>query len=284
MFDRILTGPIVPEEVSRRGRRPKNALAKAAASANTGTNAAALGLNPLLANGLLTGLDLNSLQTLQSIQSLQLTAGLIGLQPDAANMAAMLPMMLSGMAGLPNLLGMGSLLGKQDTGAIATGSEEAARKKSGESTAQASSVDIKVERTESQSSPASSSTITNSTQLNASASGHPLALNPLLLSSMLYPGMLLNPGLNMPVANQPQATNAQPAPSAQPVPSEAAKQHPGRSEVKAEDIGEEPEEQKDNSGPEGSGKAESSSSASESSSSSSEESDSSDEDWAFIHI
>ncbi len=41
MFDRILTGPIVPEEVSRRGRRPKNALAKAPtmASANAALEA-----------------------------------------------------------------------------------------------------------------------------------------------------------------------------------------------------------------------------------------------------
>ncbi|KAI4881108.1 hypothetical protein NFI96_020418 [Prochilodus magdalenae] len=277
MFDRILTGPIVPEEVSRRGRRPKNALAKAATTANAGANAAALGLNPLLANGILAGLDLTSLQALQSIQSLQLTAGLIGLQPDAANMAAMLPMMLSGMAGLPNLLGMSGLMGKQDAGAMAAGSEDAG-KNSGESTAQTSSADSKVERTES--STASSSAATNSTQLSASASGHPLALNPLLLSSMLYPGMLLNPGLNLPVANQPQATNTQPAPPAQPTSSssEATQPHLGHSEEKDGDEGEEPEEQKDNSGPEGSGKAESSSSESESSSSSSEDSDSSDED------
>ncbi|KTG40372.1 hypothetical protein cypCar_00012524, partial [Cyprinus carpio] len=66
MFDRILTGPIVPEEVSRRGRRPKNALAKAANVASASANAnAALGLNPLLTNGLLAGLDLPSLQALQ---------------------------------------------------------------------------------------------------------------------------------------------------------------------------------------------------------------------------
>uniref|UniRef100_A0A8B9L5L2 Chromodomain helicase DNA binding protein 9 n=1 Tax=Astyanax mexicanus TaxID=7994 RepID=A0A8B9L5L2_ASTMX len=242
MFDRILTGPIVPEEVSRRGRRPKNALTKAAATASAGANTAALGLNPLLANGLLGGLDLTSLQALQSIQSLQLTAGLIGLQPDAANMAAMLPVMLSGMAGLPNLLGMSSLLGKQDAaGAMATGSEETGNKSSGESTAQTSSADVKVERTESQSSTPSSSAATNSTQLSASASGHPLALNPLLLSSMLYPGMLLNPGLNLPVANQPQATNTQPTPPPQPAPSEATQQQPNQSEEKGRDEGEEHE-------------------------------------------
>ncbi|KAI3377029.1 hypothetical protein L3Q82_000245 [Scortum barcoo] len=91
MFDRILTGPIVPEEVSRRGRRPKNPLAKAtAAAAAPNPAASALGLNPLLANGLLSGMDLSSLQAfqqnLQSLQSLQLTAGLMGLPSDASNM------------------------------------------------------------------------------------------------------------------------------------------------------------------------------------------------------
>lgn len=260
MFDRILTGPIVPEEVSRRGRRPKNALAKAANVANANASAA-LGVNPLLSNGLVSGLDLNSLQALQSLQNFQLTAGLMGLQTDPANMAAMLPMMLSGMAGLPNLLGMSGLLGKQEAASV----EDSGKKSGGETTAQTS--EIQSERTES---PSSTS---------ASASGQALALNPLLLSSMLYPGMLLNPGLNLPVANQPQATSPQLAPPAQPAPSDAAQQSSGQSEKDAEDDGEEPDEQKDISGPEGSGKAESSSSdADSSSSSSSDDSDSSDED------
>uniref|UniRef100_A0A8C8LTW0 DNA helicase n=1 Tax=Oncorhynchus tshawytscha TaxID=74940 RepID=A0A8C8LTW0_ONCTS len=236
MFDRILTGPIVPEEVSRRGRRPKSALAKTAATANQG--APSLGLNPLLANSLLSGMDLSSLQAfqqnLQSLQSLQLTAGLMGLPTDANNLAAMFPMMLSGMAGLPNLLSMGSLLGKPPQDAMG-GAEQRKRKKgsreggggepsSASSKAPSSShshglshtADTKGERTEGQSrdgdghvpsvhSPSSSSATTSTTTpLSASAaqaaSSHPLSLNPLLLSSMLYPGMLLTPGLNLPVS------------------------------------------------------------------------------------
>ncbi|XP_059387875.1 chromodomain-helicase-DNA-binding protein 9-like isoform X3 [Carassius carassius] len=285
MFDRILTGPIVPEEVSRRGRRPKNALAKATtvASAN-----AALGLNPLLTNGLLAGLDLPSLQALQhnlqSLQSLQLTTGLMGLPHDPTNMATMFPMMLSGMTGLPNLLGMSGILGQQDTAGVALSSDEDGKKKSGGEAAthkgsvETLSPDGKAERTEGQSSKATTSTAANSNQTSASASGHPLALNPLLLSSMLYPGMLLTPGLNLPVANQPQAANTQPTPPLQPAASEITAQLPGRSEDKDSDDGEEPDEKKDTSGPEGSAKVESSSSESDSSSESSEDSDSSDED------
>uniref|UniRef100_A0A8C2ESW5 Chromodomain helicase DNA binding protein 9 n=1 Tax=Cyprinus carpio TaxID=7962 RepID=A0A8C2ESW5_CYPCA len=256
MFDRILTGPIVPEEVSRRGRRPKNALAKAANVASASANAnAALGLNPLLTNGLLAGLDLPSLQALQhnlqSLQSLQLTTGLMGLPHDPTNMATMFPMMLSGMTGLPNLLGMSGILGQQDTAGVALTSDEDGKKKSGgesathKGSAETLSPDGKAERTEGQSSKATTSTAANSNQTSASASGHPLALNPLLLSSMLYPGMLLTPGLNLPVANQPQAANTQPTPPLQPAVSEATAQLPGCSEDKDSDEGEEPDEKKD---------------------------------------
>ncbi|MEQ2196326.1 hypothetical protein XENOCAPTIV_014252, partial [Xenoophorus captivus] len=321
MFDRILTGPIVPEEVSRRGRRPKNPLAKAAAASSSA--ASALGLNPLLSNGLLSGMDLGSLQAfqqnLQSLQSLQLTAGLMGLPPDASNLAAsnlaaMFPMMLSGMAGLPNLLSMSSLLGKP-TQEAAGSSEEKTKgiNNSGtcEQSAPAHTSETKGERTEglsmtpsSTSSSASSATVTQSASAASAATSHPLSLNPLLLSSMLYPGMLLTPGLNLPVsATQLQSSNSDPstlpsAAAAAPLPSGPAasqslltemEQPSGKNEEEEdeapegalddeEDDDEESAEPRENSGPEGSAKAESSSSESGSSSSSSDESDSSDED------
>uniref|UniRef100_A0A669E7K6 Chromodomain helicase DNA binding protein 9 n=1 Tax=Oreochromis niloticus TaxID=8128 RepID=A0A669E7K6_ORENI len=326
MFDRILTGPIVPEEVSRRGRRPKNPLAKAAAAAAAAAGAppnpaaSALGLNPLLANGLLSGMDLTSLQAfqqnLQNLQSLQLTAGLMGLPSDASNLAAsnlaaMFPMMLSGMAGLPNLLSMGSLLGKPAQEA-AGGSEEKTKGitsggtgESSASKAPSHTSDTKGERTEgsnttpsSTSSSASSSSATQSASAASAASSQPLSLNPLLLSSMLYPGMLLTPGLNLPVSTtQPQSSNSDPTlPTGPPLPSVSQSSHKETEQPEGDKDGEEEDEpldegegeeeeeeedesieQKDNSGPEGSGKAESSS-ESGSSSSSSDDSDSSDED------
>lgn len=326
MFDRILTGPIVPEEVSRRGRRPKNPLAKAAATAAAPNPAAsAVGLNPLLTNGFLSGMDLTNLQAfqqnLQSLQSLQLTAGLLGLPSDASNLAAsnlaaMFPMMLSGMTGLPNLIGMNTLLGKQaqegaggseekKKGIVSSGTEEPSA-----SQALSQTSDTKGERTEgsdmtpsSTSSSASPATTTQSASAASAATGHPLSLNPLLLSSMLYPGMLLTPGLNVPVsATQPQSSNSDPStlPSAaatplpppatsQSSPQETEQLHAGKDgeedeeeeEVLEEALDEEEEEedsagQKENSGPEGSAKADSSSSGS--GSSSSDDSDSSDED------
>uniref|UniRef100_A0A674MVS8 Chromodomain helicase DNA binding protein 9 n=1 Tax=Takifugu rubripes TaxID=31033 RepID=A0A674MVS8_TAKRU len=314
MFDRILTGPIVPEEVSRRGRRPKNPLAKAAAAA-TNPSASALGLNPMLTNGLLSGLDLSSLQAfqqnLQSLQSLQLTTGLMGLPSDASNMAAsnlaaMFPMMLSGVPGLPNLLGMNNLVGKSPQDGT-EGSEEKAKGTScgraaepSDSKAAPHTSDTKGERTEittpsSTSSSSSSSATPSSASAASAASSHQLSLNPLLLSSMLYPGMLLTPGLNLPVsATQSQNSNTDTTFSTPPPPPPAVSQsntqkteQPAVKEEEEDELegtldeeDEESAEQKENSGPEGSGKAESSSSSSDSgsSSSSSDDSDSSEED------
>lgn len=81
------------------------------------------GINPLLLNSLFGGMDLSSLQ---SLQSLQLAAGLMAFpQPTdpkqaaaSAAAASMLPLMLPGMGGLPNMaaaipnmFGLGSLFG-----------------------------------------------------------------------------------------------------------------------------------------------------------------------------
>lgn len=81
------------------------------------------GINPLLLNSLFGGMDLSSLQ---SLQSLQLAAGLIAFpQPTdpkqaaaSAAAASMLPLMLPGMGGLPNMaaaipnmFGLSSLFG-----------------------------------------------------------------------------------------------------------------------------------------------------------------------------
>uniref|UniRef100_A0A667YIK5 Chromodomain helicase DNA binding protein 7 n=1 Tax=Myripristis murdjan TaxID=586833 RepID=A0A667YIK5_9TELE len=133
MFDRLLTGPVVREEgARRRGRRPKSEIAKAAAAAQVAAAQAAQavcvsvlvgGINPLLLNSLFGGMDLSSLQ---SLQSLQLAAGLMAFPPPtdpkqaaaSAAAASMLPLMLPGMGGLPNMaaaipnmFGLGGLFG-----------------------------------------------------------------------------------------------------------------------------------------------------------------------------
>ncbi|XP_061670635.1 chromodomain-helicase-DNA-binding protein 9 isoform X3 [Syngnathoides biaculeatus] len=270
MFDRILTGPIVPEEVSRRGRRPKNPLVKAATMTPNPAAAASstLALNPLLANGLLAGMDLSGLQAFQ--QNLQLTAGLMGLPPSdagnlaASNLAAMFPMMLSGMAGLPNLLGMSALLGKNQDGSGGGAEDKDAGTGGGGPAGEPCA--LGEERTEGGDAPASS-------QSASSTSSPPLPLNPLLLSSMLYPGMLLTPGLNLPVANAQPDHKPLPPQSPPPLPqAPAAKVETLEDNDDDDDDDDESGEPKDQSR-----KPESSSSESGSSSSSSDDSDSSKE-------
>uniref|UniRef100_A0A667YPA3 Chromodomain helicase DNA binding protein 7 n=1 Tax=Myripristis murdjan TaxID=586833 RepID=A0A667YPA3_9TELE len=243
MFDRLLTGPVVREEgARRRGRRPKSEIAKAAAAAQVAAAQAAQaslasaasstgGINPLLLNSLFGGMDLSSLQ---SLQSLQLAAGLMAFPPPtdpkqaaaSAAAASMLPLMLPGMGGLPNMaaaipnmFGLGGLFGGNlaaaataaATNAAVTG-EEAGKKakkrkteKEGEGEAdkmEKSSDDV----TAASQIPAADSASDPSVNGDAAAllaaagmSANSLAFNPFLLSTMapglFYPSMFLPPGL-----------------------------------------------------------------------------------------
>lgn len=285
MYERILTGPVVREEVSRRGRRPKSGIAKATAAAAAAT-ASSISGNPLLANGLLPGVDLTTLQALQqnlqNLQSLQVTAGLMGMPAglssggEAKNVAAMFPMLLSGMTGLPNLLGMGGLLTKPTE----SGTEE---KKGNDS----KEVEGKKERTESQNpenggdNSVSSSPAPSTAALSTAAAASPLALNPLLLSNILYPGMLLTPGLNLhiPTLSQSNTFDVQKNKNSDLGSSKSVevKEEDSRVRDQEDKGGTEPSPLHENSTDEGSEKADASS-GSDSTSSSSEDSDSSNED------
>uniref|UniRef100_A0A4X2L8X7 Uncharacterized protein n=1 Tax=Vombatus ursinus TaxID=29139 RepID=A0A4X2L8X7_VOMUR len=199
MFDRLLTGPVVREEgASRRGRRPKSEIAKAAAAAAAAASTS--GINPLLMNSLFAGMDLTSLQSLQNLQSLQL-AGLMGFPPglataaaaaaaaaggDSKNPATMLPLVLPGMAGLPNMFGLGGLLNNPLSAAAGNATTASKNKDSEKST-------DTVSATDSASGSVSAATAT------AGLPSNPLAFNPFLLSTMapglFYPSMFLPPGL-----------------------------------------------------------------------------------------
>lgn len=279
MFERILTGPVVREEVSRRGRRPKSEIAKATAAAAASASAS---LTPLLANGLLPGVDLPGLQALQhnlqNLQSLQVTAGLMGMPAslaaggEAKSVAAMFPMLLSGMAGLPNLLGMGGLLAKS--------AESASEEKKGNDSKEA---DTKKERTEDQNTDTGgeNSVSSSPSTSSAAAAANPLSLNPLLLSNILYPGMLLTPGLNLhiPALSQSNIFDVQNSESNDTGSAKPTEEKEENSRVRDQEDkgGTEPSSHNENSTDEGSEKADASS-GSDSTSSSSEDSDSSDED------
>lgn len=216
MFDRLLTGPVVRGEgASRRGRRPKSEIARAAAAA--AAVASTSGINPLLVNSLFAGMDLTSLQNLQNLQSLQL-AGLMGFPPglataataggDAKNPAAVLPLMLPGMAGLPNVFGLGGLLNNPLS--AATGNTTTAPQgepEDGTSKAEEKGTEhIDENRDSEKSTDAAAVTAADSANGSVGAAtapaalpSNPLAFNPFLLSTMapglFYPSMFLPPGL-----------------------------------------------------------------------------------------
>ncbi|XP_064444355.1 chromodomain-helicase-DNA-binding protein 7 isoform X4 [Mirounga angustirostris] len=216
MFDRLLTGPVVRGEgASRRGRRPKSEIARAAAAAAAAASTS--GINPLLVNSLFAGMDLTSLQNLQNLQSLQL-AGLMGFPPglataaaaggDAKNPAAVLPLMLPGMAGLPNVFGLGGLL-NSPLSAAAAGNASAAsgpgEPEDGTSKAEEKGNENEDENKDSEkSTDAVSATDSANGSVGAATApaglpSNPLAFNPFLLSTMapglFYPSMFLPPGL-----------------------------------------------------------------------------------------
>ncbi|KAM4704795.1 chromodomain-helicase-DNA-binding protein 7 isoform 2-T2 [Rhinophrynus dorsalis] len=212
MFDRLLTGPVVREEgASRRGRRPKSEIAKAAAAA--AAVASTSGINPLLMNSLFAGMDLASLQNLQNLQSLQL-AGLMGFPPglataatggDSKNPAAMLPLMLPGMAGLPNMFGLGGLLstpiaagsGNPTTASIQGETEDGTSKSEEKKTETEEDAKDSDKNTDTVS--ATDSVSVGAATTTAGLSANPLAFSPFLLSTMapglFYPSMFLPPGL-----------------------------------------------------------------------------------------
>lgn len=213
MFDRLLTGPVVRGEgASRRGRRPKSEIARAAAAAVASTS----GINPLLVNSLFAGMDLTSLQSLQNLQSLQL-AGLMGFPPglataaaaggDAKNPAAVLPLMLPGMAGLPNVFGLGGLLNNPLSAATgnATTASGQGEPEDGTSKGEEKGNENEEENKDSEkSTDAVSATDSANGSVGAATApaglpSNPLAFNPFLLSTMapglFYPSMFLPPGL-----------------------------------------------------------------------------------------
>ncbi|XP_036763438.2 chromodomain-helicase-DNA-binding protein 7 isoform X4 [Manis pentadactyla] len=212
MFDRLLTGPVVRGEgASRRGRRPKSEIARAAAAA--AAVASTSGINPLLVNSLFAGMDLTSLQNLQNLQSLQL-AGLMGFPPglasagsDAKGAGAVLPLMLPGMAGLPGVFGLGGLLNSPLAAAPGSATSTPGQADADDSAPKADDKGHGNEdenkdsekSTDALSAPDSSNGSAGAATGPAGLPSNPLAFNPFLLSTvapgLFYPSMFLPPGL-----------------------------------------------------------------------------------------
>ncbi|XP_059563041.1 chromodomain-helicase-DNA-binding protein 6 isoform X2 [Myotis daubentonii] len=114
-FNHTLTEPVLRDAgPRRRGRRPRSELLKAPAIAADSPS----GMGPLFMNGLIAGMDLVGLQNMRNMPGIPLT-GLVGFPAGFATMPtgeevkstlSMLPMMLPGMATMPQMFGVGGLL------------------------------------------------------------------------------------------------------------------------------------------------------------------------------
>lgn len=210
-FNRILTEPVLRDTgPRRRGRRPRNELLKGPGVVADSSS----GMGPLFMNGLIAGMDLVGLQNMRNMQGIPLT-GLVGFPAgfaavpsgeDVKSTLSMLPMMLPGMATVPQMFGVGGLLNSpMTTTCTATaptsltsttkGGTASAEKASEEK--QGSQDGKKESLAEDKPGPSSFSNQTES----AITTSSPVAFNPFLIPGMspglIYPSMFLSPGIGM---------------------------------------------------------------------------------------
>ncbi|XP_038015364.1 chromodomain-helicase-DNA-binding protein 6 isoform X9 [Motacilla alba alba] len=210
-FNRILTEPVLRDTgPRRRGRRPRNELLKGPGVVADSSS----GMGPLFMNGLIAGMDLVGLQNMRNMQGIPLT-GLVGFPAgfaavpsgeDVKSTLSMLPMMLPGMATVPQMFGVGGLLNSPMTTTCTataptsltsttkggTGSAEKANEEK-----QGSQDGKKEPLAEDKPGPSSFSNQTES----AITTSSPVAFNPFLIPGMspglIYPSMFLSPGIGM---------------------------------------------------------------------------------------
>uniref|UniRef100_A0A8C8VN40 Chromodomain helicase DNA binding protein 6 n=1 Tax=Pelusios castaneus TaxID=367368 RepID=A0A8C8VN40_9SAUR len=210
-FNRVLTEPVLRDTgPRRRGRRPRSELIKAPGIVADSSS----GMGPLFMNGLIAGMDLVGLQNMRNIQGIPLT-GLVGFPAgfaavpageDVKSTLSMLPMMLPGMATVPQMFGVGGLLNTPMTTtctSTAPASLTSTTKSGSSNTEKAtenkqSSQDVtKKPLSEDKPGPSSFSDQTES----AITTSSPVAFNPFLIPGMspglIYPSMFLSPGIGM---------------------------------------------------------------------------------------
>lgn len=246
-FNRILTEPVLRDTgPRRRGRRPRSDLIKGPGVVADSSS----GMGPLFMNGLIAGMDLVGLQNMRNMQGIPLT-GLVGFPAgfaavpageDVKSTLSMLPMMLPGMATVPQMFGVGGLLNPpMTTTCTATAPTSlTSTTKSGTANAEKasedkpSSQDVKKE-TLSEEKPGPSS-FSNQTE-SAITTSSPVAFNPFLIPGMspglIYPSMFLSPGIGMALPGIQQTRHSEAA--------NLESQKRKRKKVKGESANPEPE-------------------------------------------
>ncbi|KAM6163264.1 chromodomain-helicase-DNA-binding protein 6 [Rhynchocyon petersi] len=206
----------------RRGRRPRSELLKTPAIVADSPS----GMGPLFMNGLIAGMDLVGLQNMRNMPGIPLT-GLVGFPAGFATMPtgedvkstlSMLPMMLPGMATVPQMFGVGGLLNTPMTTACTSAAPAAlsSTTKSGtpmtEKTAEdkPSSRDVKTD-TLAEDKPGPSPFSDQSEPAITTSS--PVAFNPFLIPGvspgLIYPSMFLSPSMGMTLPAMQQARHSE---------------------------------------------------------------------------
>ncbi|XP_037668365.1 chromodomain-helicase-DNA-binding protein 6 isoform X3 [Choloepus didactylus] len=221
-FNHTLPEPVLRDAgPRRRGRRPRNDLKAPAIVADSPS-----GMGPLFMNGLIAGMDLVGLQNMRNMPGIPLT-GLVGFPASFATMPtgedvkstlSMLPMMLPGMATVPQMFGVGGLLNTPmattctSTAPASLSSTTKSGTSATEKTAEdkPSSRDIKMDSlTEDKPDPSPFSDQSEP----AITPSSPVAFNPFLIPGvspgLIYPSMFLSPGMGMALPSMQQARHSE---------------------------------------------------------------------------
>uniref|UniRef100_A0A8D2QST1 Chromodomain helicase DNA binding protein 6 n=1 Tax=Zosterops lateralis melanops TaxID=1220523 RepID=A0A8D2QST1_ZOSLA len=210
-FNRILTEPVLRDTgPRRRGRRPRSELLKGPGVVADSSS----GMGPLFMNGLIAGMDLVGLQNMRNMQGIPLT-GLVGFPAgfaavpageDVKSTLSMLPMMLPGMATVPQMFGVGGLLNSpMTTTCTATAPTSLTSTTKGGTTSPEKGNEEKQGSQDGKKEPLAEdkpgpSSFSNQTE-SAITTSSPVAFNPFLIPGMspglIYPSMFLSPGIGM---------------------------------------------------------------------------------------
>lgn len=222
-FNHTLAEPVLRDVgPRRRGRRPRGELLKAPAIVAD----SASGMGPLFMNGLIAGMDLVGLQNVRNVPGIPLT-GLVGFPAGFATMPtgeevkstlSMLPMMLPGMAAVPQMFGVGGLLNAPmaTTCASPAPASLSSTTNSGAATTEKTvedkpgSHDVKTD-TLAEDKPGPSPFSEQSEPAITTSS--PVAFNPFLIPGvspgLIYPSMFLSPGMGMALPAMQQARHSE---------------------------------------------------------------------------
>lgn len=222
-FNHTLAEPVLRDAgPRRRGRRPRSELLKAPALAADSPS----GMGPLFMNGLIAGMDLVGLQNMRNMPGIPLT-GLVGLPAGFAAVPAgeesrstlsMLPMVLPGMAAVPQMFGLGGLLNAP----MATACTSTAPAPLSSTTKSGPSAPEKTVEDKPSSHDVKSDTLAEdkpgpgpfSDQSEpAITTSSPVAFNPFLIPGvspgLIYPSMFLSPGMGMALPAVQQARHSE---------------------------------------------------------------------------